>query len=632
MSLSGPLTLLAILVLSVLLLVGLLPFGLRWLAARNQETRRRYYGETAAIDRSLLDSAERLRPFRQMKAVHFQQQRENVRKHLLEAREERRDIDGRLNRVRLVQLPAEGWPGEFFLRQPANYFFIPLDTWRLWHVGRHVRQVKSSLELANTEQETLHDLPNALRQAAVDLREQTLPTLVRAIKLEKNAGLGRFDPIELRLQQLQQRATGLANKLIAGSNVEDRQTDELALELEAVTTTADTLNEEITTIHRQRLKVDQHRSKVQANHDTLLHSLPLERLPENLVPVLGHIDALFRDAEQQRGLQEFEQCEACLNAAGQFIELCWQLYQSGLELEKLVEVQSVSPLSEKIQPVLNQWPPLIKQTQELIQSNDGNVSGGTHALVQMAGRIQAQAQKILADHNQAMNLVESRADQALDGMAAAWDKVQTVVPLAGPDPLARSYHALWPKREAARGIPQLLEDFIVEAGQLTRQIEAARANLQDHQRYMQETLGRLPKILAEAQQTAEDWLSLQRLSEHLAAYRVSLEELYQTTFTAKTIEALNGYLTEFQAQVDQLHRIQEELRFEAFEIGRLDNLIRDHWDALQQNAEGISEAKYNRAVRMTDTQYELAISAERPKDTRAALEKCLSYVEKLALN
>jgi hypothetical protein len=250
----------------------------------------------------------------------------------------------------------------------------------------------------------------------------------------------------------------------------------------------------------------------------------------------------------------------------------------------------------------------------------------------MAGRIQAQAQQILADHQQALGQIESRADQSLDSLAAAWGKVQAISPLAGPDPLAQSYHALWPKREAARGIPQLLENFIAEAGQLTRHIDATRANLQDHQRHMQETLGRLPTILADAQKTAEDWLCLQRLSEQLAARRVSLENIYQQTFTSNTIKEINNHTTEFQQEVDQLSRIQEELRFEAHEIGRLDNMIRDHWEAIQDNPAGLSEAKINRAVKMTDTQYERALSAERCQDTRAALEKCLSYVEKLALN
>jgi hypothetical protein len=250
----------------------------------------------------------------------------------------------------------------------------------------------------------------------------------------------------------------------------------------------------------------------------------------------------------------------------------------------------------------------------------------------MAVRIQSQAQKVLDEHQQVMNQIESQADKALDELAAAWDKVQAITPLAGPDPLAQSYHALWPKRETARGVPQLLETFIAESGQLTRQIDGTRSNLQDHQRQMQEMLGRLPKILAEAQTTAEDWLSLQRLSEQLAAIRAALDERYQIAFTANTIESVNSHIAQFQSQVDQLFYIQEELRFEANEIERLDTMIRQHWEALQQNSEGISEAKYNRAVRMTDTQYENALSAERPKDTRAALEKCLSYVEKLALN
>jgi DNA repair exonuclease SbcCD ATPase subunit len=238
----------------------------------------------------------------------------------------------------------------------------------------------------------------------------------------------------------------------------------------------------------------------------------------------------------------------------------------------------------------------------------------------------------LAEHQQILDKVEGLADQALDNLAAAWANLQAVLPLAQPDPLAASYHALWPKREAARGIPQLLEDFAVDAGQLTRQVNATLATLQDQLRYVQETLGRLPKVLAEAQQTAEDWRSLQNLAQQLAALRAALENLSQETFAVNTREDVNKRLTEFQQQAEQIARIQEELRFEAHEIGRLDKIIRDHWEAIQDNPMGLSEAKINRAVKMTDTQYERALSAERCQDTRAALEKCLSYVENLALN
>lgn len=632
MSLSGPLILLAILVLSLLLLVGLLPFALRALANRNRETRRRLYGETAALDRSLLESAERLRPFRNMKALHFQQQRELVRDHLVEAREERKTIDSRLEHVRLPQPPVEGWPSEFFLRQPSHYINIPLDTWHLWQIGRLISTVKTSLDAAHNEQETLQDLPNALRQAAVDLREQSLPSLVRAIQIEKAAGLGLLDPLELRLQQQQKRTAALAGRLIAGTAVEDNQTDELAIELENITEITDKIEEELTSIHRRRIKIDENRRRILIGYENLRQTLPISRVPENLALVIEHIDNLIRDADQHRGRLEFDQCEHCLDAVQQFADLSQQLYQTGMTLERLAEIQSLSPLAEKITPILNQWPPLIQQTRELLHPPDEMTASGVKALLEMAGRIQVQAQKVLDDHQQAMNQLESQADKALDELAAAWDKVQAIMPLSGPDPLAQSYHALWPKREAARGVPQLLDTFVVEAGNLTRQIDATRANLQDHQRHMQETLGRIPKILADAQNTAEDWISLQRMSEQLAAIRAALEERYQITFTANTIESVNGHIAQFQGQVDQLFHVQEELRFEASEIERLDQMIRQHWDALQQNSEGISEAKYNRAVRMTDTQYENALSAERTKDTRAALEKCLSYVEKLALN
>jgi hypothetical protein len=612
--------------------VGGLPFALRALANRNRETRRRFYGETAALDRSLLDSAERLRPFRNMKALHFQQQRELVREHLVEAREERKTIDSRLERTRLSQPPAKGWPGEFFIRQPAHYVNIPLDTWHLWQAGRLISKIKTSLEAANKEQETLHDLPNALRQAAVDLREQSLPALVRAIQTEKAVGLGRLDPIELRLQQLQKRTAALAGRLIAGTAVEDNQTDELAVELESITEIAVKIEEELTTIHQRRIKIDEYRRRSLTNYETLRQALPISRVPENLASVIQHIDVLYKDADMHRSRLEFDQGERCLNAAQKFSELSQQLYATGQTLEQLADIQSISPLAEKIIPILNQWSPLIQQTRQLLQPPDEMTVSGVKASLEMAVRIQSQAQKVLDEHQQVMNQIESQADKALDELAAAWDKVQAITPLAGPDPLAQSYHALWPKREAARGVPQLMETFIAESGQLTRQIDGTRSNLQDHQRQMQEMLGRLPKILAEAQTTAEDWLSLQRLSEQLAAIRAALDERYQIAFTANTIESVNSHIAQFQSQVDQLFYIQEELRFEANEIERLDTMIRQHWEALQQNSEGISEAKYNRAVRMTDTQYENALSAERPKDTRAALEKCLSYVEKLALN
>lgn len=632
MSLSGPLILLAILVLSLLILVGLLPFGLRRLAHRNRAVRRQLAIETAALDHNLLDSAERLRPFHKMKAVHFQEQREAVRRPLLEAREERRGIDRRLARLRLVQPPAGGWPGEFFLRQPAHYVTIPLDSWHLWQAGRHAARIRTSLEAAAAEQETLHQLPQALRQAAADLRDQTLPTLVNALQTERVAGLGRLEPLEERLQQLQQKTTGLAANLRVSPAAQDDKADELALELEAITGTAAQLEEEIAALHQRRLALDSHRQQIRTNHNTFLQSLPPNHTPENLTPILQHIDALFQKADQQRGRQEFEKCEECLNAAGQFTELSWRLYQTGRELEQLVDVQQVSPLADQIRPVLNQWPPLIQQSHQLLQPNNDNVSAGTHALYELAGRIQTQAQHILAEHRQIIGQIEARADQALDTLAAAWDSLQAVLPLAQPDPLADKYHALWPKREAARGVPQLLEDFSTEAGQLTNQIDATRATLQDHQRQMQETLGRLPKILAEAQETAQDWLCLQRLAEQLAALRTSLENLYQTTFAANTREEVNKRISDFKLQTELVNQKWEELRFEAHEIGRLDGMIRDHWQAIQDNPAELSEAKINRAVKLTDSQYERALAAERCKDTRAALEKCLSYVEKLALN
>ncbi|MFZ0546919.1 MAG: hypothetical protein WAM60_15840 [Candidatus Promineifilaceae bacterium] len=632
MSLSDPLILLAILVLSLLILVGLLPFGLRWLAQRNRETRRRLAGETAALDRHLLNSAERLRPFGRMKAVHFQEQREAVRQHLLKAREERREIDGRLSRLRLVEFPATGWPGEFFLRQPAYYVLIPFEAWHLRQAGRLAARIRGSLEAAGTEQENLHQLPQALRQAAMDLQSQSLPKVAQALEVEKTAGLGRLDALYGRLQNLQQRTADLVGSLRTIPAAQDDQTDELALELESITNTTAQLEEEIAAVHNRRSSLDGQREQLRASYDSLLQSLPTDRPTVNLAPILEHIDVLFEEADEQRGRLAFDSYGAMLKLTGQFTDLGRRLFETGLDLEQLVKIRQVPQFSELVKPVLNQWPPLIQQAHQLLEPDNDNIDAGIHALSEMTGRIQVQAQKILTDYEKTINQIEAHADKAMDDLATSWDKLQTILPLTVPDPLAASYHALWPKREAARGVPALLETFVREAGHLSQEINATCANLLDHQRHMQETIGRLPAILAEAQELSQDWQCLQRLAEQLAALRASLENLAQTAFTTNTREAVNQRLTEFQEQADQLSRIQEELRFEAHEIERLDNMIRDHWQALQDNPADVSEAKYNRAVKMTDTQYDRALSAEQCKTARAALEKCLSYVEKLALN
>ncbi len=588
--------------------------------------------ETAVLDHALLEAAKRLRPFRKMKAHHYQEQREAVHKPLLQAQEERRDIDRRLARMRLAQPATAGWPGEFFLRQPAHYLTIPLDSWHLRKIGRSITKINAHLDEATTQQENLHQITQALEQAASALHQQTLPKLSQALEEEKAAGLNRMDPLDDRLHQLRQRTANLTGSLRAGPAADDRQTDKLALELEAITSTTTALEDEVNVIHRRRLAVDDQRGKTHSHHTALLQSLPPNRSPDNLAPIIDHIDSLFQDADTRRSQQDFDRCEECLTVAGQFTELNWRLFQTGQELERLVEIQPISPQADRIRATLNQWPPLIKQAHKLIEPHTGNVSAAIHALSETADRIKTQAQQILTDHHKALNQIEGKADQALDKMAASWANLQTVLPLTQPDPLAESYHALWPKREAARGIPELLERFIEDAGQLSRQIDATLSTLQDQLHYVQETLGRLPKILAEAQKTAEDWRSLQNLAEQLAALRASLENLSQETFAVNTRDDVNNRLSEFHQQAEQVARIQEELRFEAHEIGRLDNIIREHWEAIQDNPMGLSEAKINRAVKMTDTQYERALSAERCKDTRAALEKCLGYVEKLALN
>jgi hypothetical protein len=177
---------------------------------------------------------------------------------------------------------------------------------------------------------------------------------------------------------------------------------------------------------------------------------------------------------------------------------------------------------------------------------------------------------------------------------------------------------------------------MLEAGQLTRQVTATRATLQDRQREMSGMLARLPAILAQAQVAAEDWLCLQRLAEQVAARRVVLENLYHEAFTpanrGTTREEAERQIADFSRQSAELNKVYDELLYEAREIGRFDKIIRDHWQAIQDNPAGLDEAKVDRAVKMTDTQYERAMSAENCKDTRAALEKCLNYVEKLALN
>jgi hypothetical protein len=352
--------------------------------------------------------------------------------------------------------------------------------------------------------------------------------------------------------------------------------------------------------------------------------------------LVQHIEKLLEEAEQQRGRQEFEAAGQILEVAQRFTDVSWGLHQTERELQRLVEIQPLSPLAAQIKGVLDQWPALVKQAHQLARPRTQNLAAALSAVAETAARIQGQSQRMVAEHQAAMDKVEGRADAALDQLAAAWEALQTVLPLAQPDPLADSYHALWPKREAAHGNPAALEAFILEAGQLTRHVTATRATLQDRQREMSGMLARLPAILAQAQVAAEDWLCLQRLAEQVAARRAVLENLYHEAFTpanrGTTREVAERQIADFSQQSAELNKVYDELLYEAREIGRFDKIIRDHWQAIQDNPAGLDDAKVDRAVKMTDTQYERAMSAENCKDTRAALEKCLNYVEKLALN
>lgn len=602
--------------IAVLLL--LVPEALRLLATRLAEQRRATEREIGALGRELQETANRLRPFRELSAAVYQQQYAPAREQLQQAVTRYRRAADALKGLAPVSLPSAGLATGPFVREPQLASRI-IRNWRLQRrAATELSGARLALAEAQTSMAQLGGVPTALQQRSHALVDERLQRVKQALAEEEAAGIENLADFVEQRHYLAREADALAQLLQRDARQPLAQLNALALALEKVEAETEKLEQDVREVHERRTALDARRREVSTARNRVGGSVGAEG-PDAIVAVLEEADAHIAEAERMRPRRAFDGAEAALSRALTLVQLANALNMASAQVAALEAIADDVADPEQVLALRAQLDALLDETGESVEGDDGEARPEVMApLRERAERLQNTATEAVTRHRQMTAQLETQADKAAGRLAAAWQALQTTVaPLPG-ELLAQRYTALQRQRRAAAGRPVLLERYAADAAALAKEMEELADYLRRSLKWVAEVRRELDELLSEAQGVAGDWRSLQ---PYLQTLQEETAAIYQINPAAEGLAGAEKTLGELQDRYDRARDGYDTLVGERQRLYRQEERILMTQDAIRAREEELDEAEMERIFELAQNYYAEARGAKTVDDAATALQE-----------
>ncbi|MEZ4642889.1 MAG: hypothetical protein R3E31_09185 [Chloroflexota bacterium] len=622
--------------LFLLILVGLLPEVLRWLAERNVQRRQQLVQAVRRLEQELRTLSVQLDPFHSLQAPQYRRIDDEVTQLLAQVQAEREAMAAP-GALPFPRVTAVHWAIQHFAAYPRDAGRI-LYTWqRLRDMQRMVAAGEAVLAAADQELGRLHQMPQQFRQDSQAILQQ-LQQVRDRLQQERGAGVTALETWEEEYGRLRRQAVQLNQQLQATETISLEAADALGQALNEVEAALARLDQGTQQLQQARLALDETFQRSSKTFADIEARVDTTRVPEGLHLLLGLITILHEETAVLRRNTQFPQATALLADSDALIALAAEVIAAGRQVQGVLPLladsltpQTIATLHQQLQrsedELADRLEQLERQPAEVLPRPLLAVLRDVQTRMQ---QMQVEAAALQQAERDAAQRLARDLNQATTELNRAWQALQRTLPLAEGDLLAKKYHGLLQQRREAQGRPLPLQKLVAAARELTADIVTSH----DYLRLRFENLGKLvrdyPQFVSAVEQDAAQWRCLQTQVAQVKECAMGIQQVWQKVKGTGWLDETHELLDE----VKQLHqRAQTAYTDLEQQLQQFDNIVAHIERTIDyvQGAAGemMDNGRINRVLGMVDMQYDEAYRAATCEQALAALQRAESFVNGL---
>ncbi len=599
-------TILFVTAVFLLLLLGLLPEGLRWLAQRNLQQRQQLVQAVRALEQELETLASQLDPFHSLQAPQYRRIDDQATQRLAEVQAGRQAL-ATADSLSFPRLMAVSWAVQHFISYPRDAVRI-WQTWgRLRQMQRLVALGQQTLAAAHAELGRLHQMPQQFRQESAQ-GLQRLEQIHGRLQQERSAGIEGLRQLWQRYGRLRQQAVQLDQQLNVSTTISLEEADQLGQALHGLAEELTKLEEETAVAQQARQALDEaltHSRQTQAQ--LTAQDPPAQPTALRLLLHLSHTlqeetAALRRQAQFAQASQLLTGCHALLPLAATLLSTRKQVHALLPLMPDSVDPGPIAALHQQLQHLEDELTDRLQQLARLPQTsatsaNRADLASGFFAQQQarqpytplapaLTGWLDAMQARLAPLQGQAVALQQEEQEtgqqlarelhQATQELQRAWQALQQLLPLAPASTLARNYAQLQVQRQAAQRKPRLLQQALIATRELAEDIQSSYEYLRLRFDSLNALVRSYPQFVSEVEATAGQWRCLQAQVMQVKQCAMRIQQAWQKV--KKT-----GWL-------DETHRLLDEVKLANREAQQLSADVQAQVDRLEGGVTQVERA------------------------------------------
>lgn len=623
-------------VLFLLIVVGLLPELLRWLAGRNIQQRRQLVQAVRHLEQDLETLSDQLRPFHTLQAPQYRRIDEQVTQLLVQVHASRQAIAAPGTLLFPHLKPDQ--PGvQHFASYPQDAGRIVYTWHRLRSLQQLVAQGEAVLDEAYQELGRLHQMPQQFYTDSETILQQ-LQQVRDRLQQERSAGVTALETWEEAYGRLRQQAAQIKQQLQVADTISLEQADQLGQSLHTVETALADLDEGTQQLQQARLAFDEKYHEHSQTFADVEARVDPTRVPEGLRLLVGLIATMHEETAVLRRNAQFSDATILLANSNSLIALTADTLIADQRVQALLPIMADSLAAEAIATLHQQ---LQRGEDELVdhldqltrQPNDPlpqSLLTALHHWQSQMQHIQSQATTLHQTHQETAQQLARELNQTITELNRTWQALQRTLPLAAGDLLAKKYHGLLQQRQEANGKPRSLQKLNTAARELIVDIQISHAYLRERFDSLGVLVRDYPDFVSTVEQRAGNWRCLQAQVAQIKECAMSIQQVWQkvkrTGWLDETHELLDE-VKQFNQQAQQSYAALEQ------QLQQFDSLVM-HIERTIEYIQGVAgemdNGRITRVLGMVDMQYEQAYQALTTAQAVAALQKAESFVDELA--
>ncbi len=641
----------------LLLLLGLLPEGLRWLAQRNLQQRQQLVQAVRALEQELETLAHQLDPFHSLQAPQYRRIDDQATQLLAEVQAGRQAL-ATAESLSFPRLMAVPWAVQHFISYPHDAVRIWQTWWRLRQMQQLVAAGRQTLAAAHAELGRLHQMPQQFRQESAQSL-QRLQQIHDRLQQERSAGIEGLHNLWQVYGRLRQQATQLNQQLNASTNISLEEADQLGQALHGLAAELAQLEAEVAAAQQARQTLDQalnHSRQTQARlaaQDAPAQPSVLRQLLHLSHTLQEETAVLRRQAQFAQATELLAGCQALLPLAATLLSTRQQVRALLPLMPDSVDPGPIAALHQQLQHLEDELAERLQQLarQPYTSATSANrvdlassffapqvarqphtplapvLTGWPEAMQARLAPLQAQAVALQQAEQEAAQQLARELQQATQELQRTWQALQQLLPLAPASTLARNYAQVQAQRQAAQGKPRLLQQALSATRELTGDVQSSYEYLRLRFDSLSALVQDYPQFVSQVEAIAGQWRCLHPQVMQVKQCAMRIQQAWQKVRKTGWLDETHKLLDEVKQANQEAQQLSDTLQTQAEKLaGGVAQVERALGYLERAGMEMLESGRVARLEQMVNMLYDEARQATTYEQALTALQRADSLV------